>query len=311
MFFVQRKTDWRTALMLKMVTIWLVLSASGCAWLNDQQRLIIYRPTPSAANSAANLPAVTESLRLDVPHAAGLQHLALWWLPNTRPNAPTLLYLHGTFRNLQGNVHKILALREAGFSVLAVDYRGWGQSSSIIPSEQTILQDARLAWAELVRREPRPAQRLIYGHSMGSGVAVDLASHLSSPSDYGGLILESAFTSFADVAFEAGWRASLLSLFNPERFASIDKIGRVHAPLLMMHGDQDDTIPIRLGKRLFDAANQPKQWQTIAGGHHSDLDEVGQVPYQQALQTFTAKYLEPSPALPPTAPDVPPMLQTQ
>jgi len=283
-----------------MVSVWLLLLTSGCAWLNDQQRLIIYRPTPSAANNAVNLPAVTESLRLDIPHAAGLQHLALWWLPNTRPNAPTLLYLHGTFRNLQGNQRKIAALYAAGFSVLAVDYRGWGASTYIIPSEQTIVQDARVAWMELVHRQPQAASRVIYGHSMGSAVAVSLASNLAYPSDYGGLILESAFTSFDDVAHEAGFLAGVVQHFGTERFASIDKIGQIHAPVLMLHGELDDTIPIRLGQRLFDAANEPKQWQTIAGGHHSDLDDMGQEPYQRALRTFQATYLgqEPAPQAP-------------
>ncbi len=295
---------------LTVAWIWLLLSVSGCAWLNDQQRLIIYRPTPSTEAATATLPAVTTSFFLNTPQNSGQARLSLWWLPNATPDAPTLLYLHGTFRNLQGNVHKILALHEAGFSVLAVDYRGWGQSTPITPSEQTIMQDARLAWTELVRREPRPGQRVIYGHSMGSGVAVDLASHLSSPSDYGGLILESAFTSFADVAVEAGWLARLLSHFSTERFASIDKIAQVHAPLLMMHGDQDDTIPIKLGERLFAAANPPKYWLTIAGGHHSDLDEVGRVPYQQALHAFMSTYLRQS-KVPQVPISVAPALQAQ
>lgn len=229
-------------------------------------------------------------------------------MPRPEPQAPTLLYLHGTFRNLQGNQHKIASLYEAGFSVLAVDYRGWGQSTAIIPSEQTILQDARIAWQELVRREPVPGKRVIYGHSMGSGAAVDLASQLPYPASYGGLILESAFTSFAGVAHQAGFWASLLEAFSPEKFASIDKIAKVHAPLLMIHGDQDDTIPIQLGEQLFTAANPPKQWLSISGGHHSDLDEVGHTAYQHALHTFMNKDLVQSQASPATSP---PTLQAQ
>lgn len=200
-----------------------------------------------------------------MPVAGASQQLALWWLPHTDPNAPTLLYLHGTFRNLAQNLHKINALREAGFAVLAVDYRGWGESTAITPSEQTILQDARITWAELVRRESRPAQRVIYGHSMGSGVAVDIASKLPSQADYGALILESAFTSFPDVAAQAGWLARLVSGFSNERFASIDKIAKVQVPLLMIHGTQDSTVPVKLGLQLFEAANAPKQWLAIEG----------------------------------------------
>lgn len=251
----------------------------------------------TAHGSTVTSPSSVQFYELEVPRSGTPAHISLWWLPHTDPQAPTLLYLHGTFRNLEGNQHKIESLRQAGFSILALDYRGWGQSTAIIPSEQSILADARLAWTELVRREPRPAQRVIYGHSMGSGVAVDLASQLSYPQDYGGLILESAFTSFADVARSAGFWARVLALFSTERFASIDKIGQVHAPLLMLHGQQDDTIPIALGEQLFAAAHAPKQWVSIKAGGHSDLDLVATDAYQHALQVFKTQHLVPA-ALP-------------
>ncbi|HEY8908574.1 MAG TPA: alpha/beta fold hydrolase [Rhodoferax sp.] len=295
---------------LRVAGVWLLLSVSGCAWLNDQQRLIIYRPTPSTATASPTLPAVTEIYFLEVPQNSTPQRIAVWWMPQPDAQAPALLYLHGTFRNLQGNQHKIASLYAAGFSVLAVDYRGWGQSTAIIPSEQTILQDAHIAWQELVRREAVPGKRVIYGHSMGSGVAVAMASQLPYPASYGGVILESAFTSFADIAHQAGFWASVLQSFSSEKFASIDKIAKVHAPLLMIHGEQDDTIPIQLGEQLFAAANPPKQWLSISGGHHSDLDEVGKTPYQQALHTFLSKYLAPSQASPSAATGAP-TLQAQ
>jgi hypothetical protein len=172
-----------------------------------------------------------------------------------------------------------------------VDYRGWGESSPITPSEATIMQDARAAWAELKTHQPNAKKRVIYGHSMGSGVAVGLASELKSPADYGGLVLESAFTSFTDVAHATGWLASLVNLFNRERFASIEKIGQVQAPLLMLHGKRDDTIPIQLGERLFAAANDPKQWLAIDGAAHSDLNLVNPALYQATLHGFASRYL--------------------
>ena len=212
-------------------------------------------------------------------------------MPHSDPQAPTLLYLHGTFRNLFENIHKINALRTAGFAVLAVDYRGWGLSTPITPSERSIVQDADLAWAELKRRAPAARRRVIYGHSMGSGVAVDLASRLDGRVDYGGLILESAFTSFTAVASETSFLARVLVSLNDERFSSIDKIGRVNAPLLMLHGELDDTIPKVLGKRLFDKAQPPKRWVVIDGGHHSDLQQVGEAEYQAALARFKTQFL--------------------
>ncbi|MDD2925199.1 alpha/beta fold hydrolase [Rhodoferax sp.] len=282
-----------TGLFSRILTLALLLATSGCAWLDGQQRQIIYRPTPSTVGLPSDVRPGDQAFLLATPDAGASGQLALWWLPHPAPNAPTLLYLHGTFRNLLGNQHKIQALRDAGFAVLAVDYRGWGQSTAITPSEQTIMQDARVAWAELVRREPRAGRRVIYGHSMGSGVAVALASSLPSQGAYGGLILESAFTSFADVARAAGFWASVLSLFNHERFASIDHIGQITAPLLMLHGRRDDTVPIGLGERLFAAANAPKHWLVIENGQHSDLNLVAPEAYRQALQAFTARYVSP------------------
>lgn len=280
-----------------------LLSTSGCAWLDARQRQIIYRPTQGVPADFAGLRAGDERYFVDVPQAAAhrnsdaatvgsaAQRVEMWWLPQADKNAPTLLYFHGTFRTLFDNVHKIEALREAGFAVLAVEYRGWGLSTPITPSEQSILQDADVAWAELQRREPRAKRRVIYGHSMGSGVAVDLASRLRARSDYGALILEAAITSFSDVAREAGLLAWFISRFNNERFASIEKIAQVQAPLLMIHGSLDTTIPIRVGKKLFAAANPPKQWLTIEGGDHSDLDQIGHAQYQAGLQRFMNKFL--------------------
>lgn len=288
-----------------------LLSSSGCAWLDAKQRELIYRPTAGMPADFAGLRPGDERYFVNLPltpvnpsgqaqfateEAQAVQRIELWWLPHPDKNAPTLLYFHGTFRTLFQNMPKIEALREAGFSVLAVDYRGWGLSTAIIPSEQSIQQDAGLAWAELQRREPRSCSRVIYGHSMGSGVAVDLASRLRAGVDYGAIILESAFTSFKDVAREAGFVAGLAAYASKERFASDQKIGDVHAPLLMIHGSLDTTIPMVLGSSLFDAANMPKEWHGIEGGSHSDLQQVGKAEYQALLKNFINRYLATKPA---------------
>jgi pimeloyl-ACP methyl ester carboxylesterase len=268
-----------------------LLTNSGCAWLDKHQRQIIYRPTAYQTSDTVNWQSGDEPYWANVPDATGPQRIALWWLPHPSPQAPTLLYLHGTFRNLYGNAHKIEALRTAGFSVLAVDYRGWGESSPITPSEQSIMLDAQIAWNELIRHQPNPTKRVIYGHSMGSGVAVDLASRLQYRADYQCLVLESAFTSFADVAHEAGWLTRVLKLLNQEQFNSIDKITQIHAPLLMLHGKRDDTIPIQLGERLFAAANNPKHWLAMEDAAHSDLNLVNPGLYQTTLQEFASTCL--------------------
>src|SRR5450830_1144367 len=276
---------------LRLVMVMALLSTSACAWLDQRERQLIYRPSPGEPAHFAGLRPGDERYVVPVPVAPGGQHIAMWWLPQADKNAPTLLYLHGTFLNLYGNLHKIEALREAGFSVLAVDYRGWGLSTPITPTEHSIVQDADVAWAELQRREPRAARRVIYGHSMGSAVAVDLASRLHVHTDYSALILESAFTSFAGVAHEAGWVAQWLAWFSPERFDSLAKIDRVQGPLLMIHGSLDTTVPMPLGQQLFAAAHPPKQWLTIEGGAHADLDEMGHATYMAGIQRFMNDYV--------------------
>jgi len=280
-----------TAVFFRLGLVLALLASSGCAWLDTKQRLLIYRPTAGVPADFAGLPNGDQRYLVSSSDTDAAQHVALWWLPHARTDAPTLLYLHGTFRNLFGNRRKIEALRTAGFSVLAVDYRGWGESSALIPTEESILADARLAWRELKKRQSDAKKRVIYGHSMGSAVALDLASRLQSPADYGGLVLESAFTSFDDVASTVGVLGSLLNLFYPDSFDSIGKITQVQAPLLMLHGRDDDTIPIALGERLFAAASVPKHWLAMENARHSDLDIANPALYQATLQRFAARYL--------------------
>ena len=258
---------------------------SGCAWLDLRQREIALRPSPTQpkhvqAAEAFWRPGDTREL-VALP---GGQQLAMWWLPAAEPDAPALLYLHGTFRNLYQNVPKIAALREAGYAIVAVDYRGWGDSTALVPSEATIHADAALAWAELQRRQPDATRRVIYGHSMGGAVAVTLASGLKHGRDYGALVLESTFTRLPDVAATAGWFGRLGAWATTLEFDSLSRIGRVDAPLLMLHGSADTTVPVALGRRLRDAAPPGVRWVEFDGGSHSRLQLEFPDLYQKTLR---------------------------
>jgi pimeloyl-ACP methyl ester carboxylesterase len=275
-FLAGRHQGWRIVVIFA-----LLLALGGCAWLETRQRQLALRPTPTNPAIAAVAaewfrPGDQRSL-VEVPADPGFSpgpgpdRLALWWLPHADAEAPTLLYLHGTFRNLYGNRPKIEALRDVGFSVLAVDYRGWGDSTPLVPSEETIAADARVAWAELKRRQPRPERRVVYGHSMGGAVAVRLASGLRGGTDYAALVLESTFTRLPDVAAEAGFWGGVASALTTLEFDSLSRIGRIDAPLLMLHGSDDQTVPVQLGRRLRDAAPPGVHWVEIPGGTHSRL----------------------------------------
>jgi pimeloyl-ACP methyl ester carboxylesterase len=280
-----RRLPWRAVLLAA-----LALPLAGCAWLDTKQRELALRPTPTQPTEVAALRDGDLRYRVPaVPPAEPPQVVAMWWLPHTDPQAPTLLYLHGTFRNLYRNLPKIDALRDAGFAVLAVDYRGWGDSTPIVPSEETIVADAWLAWAELVRRQPEPGRRVIYGHSMGGTVAVTLASQLHAGTDYGALIVESSFSTMPEVAAAAGFWGSVGASITTLQFDALSKIGRVDAPVLMLHGSADRTVPIELGRRLRDTAPPGTVWVEIDGGTHSRLHEQAPQLYRSSLRALIDK----------------------
>jgi pimeloyl-ACP methyl ester carboxylesterase len=280
---------------------------SGCSWLDVKQRELALRPTPGRPPGYAEGSAILQAAFrpgdqrwiVNVRGAAGgPEQLALWWLPQPDASAPTLLYLHGTFRNLYQNLPKINALREAGFAIVAVDYRGWGDSTPIIPSEDSITADARVAWAEVVKRQPTPGRRVIYGHSMGGATAVSLASGLKGGGQYGALVLESTFTRLPDVAESAGFWGKVGAAVTTLEFDSLSRIGNIDAPILMLHGTADNTIPIDLGQRLREAAPRGTRWVPVVGGSHSQLQSEAPELYQATFKALI-KRLVPAPELPP------------
>ena len=252
----------------------LVSGLSGCAWLDVKQRGWIYRPTPGQWSDWQAITPHDEPVWLTrAPERAAdpAQRLRAVWVPGPTPAAPSVLYLHGTFRNLFQNRSKIAAIHAAGFSVLAVDYRGWGESTAALPSEASIVEDAELAYAEWQRRVPNPAARILFGHSMGSGVAVELALRHRAPAGYAALVLESAMTSMPDIARDQGVLGSIAAWLTTQQFASINKIDKISAPKWFLSGTADNTVPSRQTERLYRAAHDPRQLVLFDGGSHSGL----------------------------------------
>ena len=258
------------------VLAWAMLG--GCGSLDTWQRQKLYRPTPltSAQQWPDLLASRADASALTVPSGAPgeqVQVLQLAAQPG-RVSPVRVLYLHGTFRHAWQNLGKAAPMLKAGLDVSMPDYRGWGASSPLVPSEQTIHADAWAVWTALqpsdatVAAGQRPVRWIIYGHSMGSAVAVQLARRLHGTQAYCALVLESAFTDFADVAQAgAGGLGRWLSLLGNERMASIDRIAQVDPPLWFLHGSLDQTVPLALGRRLHDAAPAPKVWREWPLGH--------------------------------------------
>jgi fermentation-respiration switch protein FrsA (DUF1100 family) len=180
------------------------------------------------------------------------------------PGRPWLLYLHGNAANLGTRLNVLHAekLRSLGLNVLAAEYRGFGGMDGV-PTEAGVNADARSAY-EYMRRQlhAQPRRTIIYGWSLGSAIAVDLASHV----DEAALILEGAPASLVAIgARRYPYFPIRLLIRNP--FESILKIDRIGSPVLFLHSRADTVIPFEEGRRLFDAAAAPKEFAEVAGGH--------------------------------------------
>jgi fermentation-respiration switch protein FrsA (DUF1100 family) len=186
-----------------------------------------------------------------------------WYCPCDKPRA-ILLFAHGNAGNLSqrsGLMHYFQ--QRLRVTALIFDYRGYGRSEGV-PTVEGVLQDARAARLFLAHRAEVPESRIVLmGRSLGGAVAVQLAAE--SPAR--GLILESTFSSFKEVA--AHHFPRLAWLVPTSKLDSLSQIKRYKGPLLQSHGDADDTIPYSLGLKLFRAANEPKRWITIRGGDHN------------------------------------------
>ncbi|MDB5856722.1 MAG: hypothetical protein JWQ76_411 [Ramlibacter sp.] len=258
----------------------------GCTSLDERQRAWIFQPSDRAWGGSADLARDMQEVWIPFHSQVTNQEARLngLWLPAERgvDAAPVLLYLHGARWNVAGSAPRIRRMQQLGFSVLAIDYRGFGKSSHGLPSEDTAYEDARAAWDWLAAHHPgRP--RYVFGHSLGGAIAIDLASKVD---DEQGVIVEGTFTSIADVASTMKWGWLPVGPLITQRFESVRKVAQLHSPLLVVHGADDNLISSELGRRLYDAASGRKQFLLVEGGSHHSTLAVGQAQYRAALAQF-------------------------
>lgn len=274
--------------------------ASGCAYIDVKQRELIWRPSQAwwtsfdpQANGVEELwiarggqvAGVVQVAEGAAPEQPG-DHLHAWWWPADRPDAPVLLYLHGARWNLNGNAFRIARLRKMGFSVLAVDYRGFGKSGGDLPSEEEVYADATIAWEYLGQRVSPQARRFVFGHSLGGALAIDLAARRD---DIAGVIVESTLTSIRDMAGAHKWlRFVPVSLFLTQHYDSLSKIERVSAPILFVHGANDAYVPSWMAERLYERTRAPKRMLLVEGANHSNVSGVGFEQYYATVREFFA-----------------------
>jgi alpha-beta hydrolase superfamily lysophospholipase len=266
---------------------------SSCAVLQHKERQLVFRIELGQASWFRGLPSGVQELDLRPRSFANNQNLHAWWWPAKRANAPAILYLHGVRWNLTGQMFRIEQLHAMGYSVLAVDYRGFGKSRGDLPSEATVYEDARIAWERFTQLQPDAGKRLIFGHSLGGAVAVELASELTRKAQRSGvgapargLILESTFTSLGDVAAAVANTSLPVRWLMSQKFDSLDKIGNIGLPVLLVHGTDDRFVPPRFSQQLFDAARQPKTLLLVPGATHNNSMSLAGQRYRQAIQAL-------------------------
>lgn len=239
--------------------------------LYGQQSRILYPASPQRISAQeAGLTGFTD---VEIVTADG-ERLVGWWKPPEAGRA-LLLYFHGNGGSLINRRERARSLTADGRGLLIVSYRGYSGSTGS-PSEAGLRRDAEAAYRYLGSYQP--SRIAVYGESLGTGVAVWLASQ----NPIGGLILDAPFTSIADVARGIFWFAPL-NLLLKDQYRSIDRVAEVKAPLLIMHGDRDGTIPIALGEALFAAAREPKRFEKLGGIDHVSVLEGGGLAHVRAF----------------------------
>jgi len=210
---------------------------------------------------------------LKLTSSDGAKISATYW---ANPDATfTVLFSHGNAEDIGDDQALLERIRAAGFAVLAYDYQGYGTSEGK-PSERHAYDDEDAAYNFLVQTmHIQPNKIIAFGRSVGSGPAADLASRRP----VAGLILESAFTS----AFRVLTGIAILPF---DRFNNLQKIKKVHCPVLIIHGTQDSLINASHGRELFAAANEPKQALWVDGADHNDVALVGGARYSDSLKAF-------------------------
>ncbi len=276
-----------------MLTSYLVIGAYF--WGTQDQK--IFAPLETIAQTPGDLNPPLAFQRIKIPVEEGQDEALVhgFWVPASASDRdlPTVLYLHGQDATIGKNLGHTESLHQLGCNVLVIDYRGFGQSfGTMYPSEASVYQDAEAGWNYLVKaRRIDPRRVLIYGHSLGGAIAIELASRHP---EAGGLIVESAFTSIRSMA---RWRNRVtyllpLDLLLRHPFDSLKKVrDKTFPPVLFIHGTADTKVPSFMTEQLYDAAQGPdKDLLLIPDGLHASRGPLGQELYQKRVAAFIASH---------------------
>jgi fermentation-respiration switch protein FrsA (DUF1100 family) len=240
--------------------------------------IFVFQPSPWEDRNWASLSGLPlEEVWLPVDEAVTV----FGWFVDAGPRTPVLLWCHGNAGNISHRLENIRELFRGGLSIFIFDYRGYGRSTGS-PSEPGMYQDALAGYDYIFHQRRIAANRIVlFGRSLGACVAGELAIRRSSA----GVILEGAFPSIQAMS-DQHYLGLPARWFVDVEFDLAPKIAKFQMPVLIIHGEHDSIVPVALGRQVFDAAPEPKQWYMVPGAGHNDVPFVGGMPYYRKIMSF-------------------------
>ncbi len=274
---------------ISVLVIALVGLPVGFFMLRRFEASVIFHPERAALGGVWRVPRGAEEVWFG--NAEGGRLYGWFFRSRTQPAHATVLYAHGNGGNVSycGWVGEELSAR--GFDVLVFDYRGYGRSEGEAAGEAGLYADTEAAYDFLTKGRGVPAGRVaLYGQSLGTAAVADVAARR----ECGALVLESGLSSAADMAAVImPWLPRFVRGLTKNKLDTAAKLPRVRCPVLVAHGDRDTLIPVAQGRRLFDAAPEPKRLVVVEGAGHNDLSIVGGGKYIDTLAEFVRASLRP------------------
>ena len=262
----------------------------GCAafvyGLRTVELLMTFHPSRMSAMGAKSTPDGAETVWFN--SADGVRLNGFYFQSLSKPEVATIVFFHGNGGNISDVSWLGQRFAKHGFNVLLFDYRGYGASDGVAGDESALYADGDAAVAFLVNEKKlRPEQIVLYGHSLGTAVAADVASR----GHFGAVVLESGFSSASSLASSAlPWLPRWLHFLGKNRFESARKLTKVKSPILIAHGDPDRTIPTSEAQLLFASANEPKRLLIIPGAGHVPFGSAGEQ-YLNQVEEFMREAL--------------------
>jgi len=294
MRLIKNKKHYRLKQLFLIGKIVAIAYIASCILIFILQTRFIFLPTAIVQKTPDAFNISYEEVWLPITNNSGkIEKLHGWWIPGkySVKSTEVLLYLHGRGLNIGANINQSYRFQQLGFSVLLIDYRGYGRSQGSFPNESQVYEDAETAYNYLVKqRQLSPSQILLYGHSLGGAVAIELAIKYPKSA---GLIVQSSFASMADMVENyAFMRIFPVRALLTQKFNSIAKVRSLQMPVLFVHGTADPFIPAAMTKKLYAGSPQPKKFLLVPNAKHNNGDAFfNNDEYRQTIVNFAKKVI--------------------